>query len=94
MPDIYGKSDEDGAKISWLHFLLNNQSIIVDTMTGLFKSVITCPSCSHVSIKFDTFNMINLPIPEVNEIKRLKFYVMYFQRPMIKCEIEFQEINF
>lgn len=87
MVEIDGRSDCEASKISWLHYLVNNQSIIVDIMTGLFKSVITCPSCKNISRKFDSFNIINLPIPHDNEIKNLNFYVLYYQKPIRKMQI-------
>lgn len=87
MVEIDGRSDYEASKISWLHYLVNNQSIIVDIMTGLFKSVITCPTCNNISRKFDSFNMINLPIPQDNEIKNLNFYVLHYQKPIRKLQI-------
>jgi ubiquitin carboxyl-terminal hydrolase 4/11/15 len=62
-PDVYGKPVEDGARISWLHYFSRNQSIITDTMTGMFKSTLYCYECRRESLTFDTFTEVSLPIP-------------------------------
>lgn len=46
--------------------------MIVDMMYGQLKSTVTCLSCNNVSITFDPFLTLSLPIP-----KRLKLTVAY-----------------
>lgn len=41
-----------------------NQSIIMDTMTGQYKSKVTCPDCNKTSITFDPFITLTIPIPQ------------------------------
>jgi len=38
-------------------------SIIVDLMQGQYKSTLQCPKCKRVSITFDPYMSIPLPIP-------------------------------
>jgi len=48
---------------AWLNHSRRNQSIIVDTMTGQYKSKVICPDCGKNSTTFDPFTTITLPIP-------------------------------
>ena len=40
------------------------QSIIVDLMEGKYKSEFKCNDCNEISITFDPYNIISLPIPK------------------------------
>lgn len=42
---------------------MRNDSIIVDIFHGLFKSTLVCPECSKVSVTFDPFCYLTLPLP-------------------------------
>ena len=59
-----GEKDEECAKRFWEANLIRNDSIITDLFCGLFKSTITCPKCNKVSITFEPFYSINLPLKE------------------------------
>jgi len=61
---------------SWENHLKRNQSIIVDLLHGQFKSKITCPTCSRISITFDPFNSVTLPIPAKKE-KEIDFFFLH-----------------
>lgn len=61
--DEKGKSERELATIWWEKHLERNQSIIVDLMHGQYKSEVTCRSCQNVSLAFDPFLMLTLPIP-------------------------------
>lgn len=37
--------------------------MIVDTFHGLFKSTLVCPECAKVSVTFDPFCYLTLPLP-------------------------------
>ena len=51
------------AKEAWTNHRLRNDSIIVDIFHGLFKSTLVCPECSKVSVTFDPFCYLTLPLP-------------------------------
>uniref|UniRef100_A0A803SXX1 Ubiquitin carboxyl-terminal hydrolase n=1 Tax=Anolis carolinensis TaxID=28377 RepID=A0A803SXX1_ANOCA len=51
------------AKEAWENHRLRNDSIIVDIFHGLFKSTLVCPKCSKVSVTFDPFCYLTLPLP-------------------------------
>uniref|UniRef100_G3N760 Ubiquitin carboxyl-terminal hydrolase n=1 Tax=Gasterosteus aculeatus aculeatus TaxID=481459 RepID=G3N760_GASAC len=61
--DAEGRADEIVAKEAWTNHRLRNDSIIVDIFHGLFKSTLVCPECSMVSVTFDPFCYLTLPLP-------------------------------
>eukprot|EP01125_Pyxidicula_operculata_P014082 TRINITY_DN466_c6_g1_i1.p1 TRINITY_DN466_c6_g1~~TRINITY_DN466_c6_g1_i1.p1 ORF type:complete len:1521 (-),score=405.16 TRINITY_DN466_c6_g1_i1:30-4592(-) len=65
-----GKTEKEVAEETWSQHKLRNDSIIADLFHGLLKSTVTCDKCGHVSLKFEPFTFLNLPIP-INKIKYL-----------------------
>ncbi|XP_049588435.1 ubiquitin carboxyl-terminal hydrolase 4 isoform X2 [Syngnathus scovelli] len=61
--DAEGRPDEIVATEAWKNHRLRNDSIIVDILHGLFKSTLVCPECSKVSVTFDPFCYLTLPLP-------------------------------
>lgn len=51
------------AKKQWEIYKLRNDSVIVDLFQGQYRSTLVCPQCSKVSIKFDPFMYLTLPLP-------------------------------
>lgn len=47
----------------WDIYKLRNDSVITDLFAGMYKSTVTCPVCSKVSIIFDPFNNLTLQLP-------------------------------
>ncbi|MBE3047248.1 hypothetical protein IMZ48_32945, partial [Candidatus Bathyarchaeota archaeon] len=43
-----------------------DDSVVADLFTGLYKSTLKCPVCHKVSITFDPFNNLTLPLPVEN----------------------------
>jgi len=72
-PNCKGKSDQEASDIWWKNNLKRNNSIIMDTIGGQYKSTVQCPDCEKISISFDPFLMISVPIPFVDN-KRLKMF--------------------
>lgn len=60
-----GQKDEDLSIESWNNYLKRNQSIIMDLFAGQYKSRLDCPDCKKISITFDPFLSISLPVPHV-----------------------------
>lgn len=53
-----------------------NQSIIHDLFYGRFRSATQCPACHHLSLKYEPFNMLTLPLkPQV--AKEFEFFFMH-----------------
>lgn len=46
----------------WDGHQLRNQSVIVDLFHGQLKSKLHCPQCDHISITFDPFMVLSLPL--------------------------------
>ncbi|KAM4651595.1 ubiquitin carboxyl-terminal hydrolase 4 [Discoglossus pictus] len=63
LKDANGREDSIVAKEAWNNHLLRNNSIIVDIFHGLFKSTLVCPECAKVSVTFDPFCYLTLPLP-------------------------------
>ncbi|KAI5937399.1 Ubiquitin carboxyl-terminal hydrolase 4 [Manis javanica] len=63
LKDANGRPDAVVAKEAWENHKLRNDSVIVDTFHGLFKSTLVCPECAKVSVTFDPFCYLTLPLP-------------------------------
>lgn len=68
------KSDKENSKNFWNFNLKYNDSIITDLFCGQLKQTIHCPKCQESKIKFECFNILNLPLS-----KNEKKYVYKFQ---------------
>lgn len=71
MPDLSGKGDAEAAAISWEIYQKRNQSFIVDNFQGQLKSTVICPRCTKVSITFDPFMYLSLPLPQTAVSKNI-----------------------
>ncbi|XP_043934596.1 ubiquitin carboxyl-terminal hydrolase 4-like [Protopterus annectens] len=61
--DANNRPDKVVAEESWRNHRLRNDSVIVDIFHGLFKSTLVCPECSKISVTFDPFCYLTLPLP-------------------------------
>ena len=80
--------------LSWQNHLKRNRSIIVDLLHGQYKSKLTCPECSKVSITFDPYMSVSVPIP-TNKSKEIEFFFMHadMHNKAYKIAIKFQKDN-
>ena len=62
-----GKTDAQFAEESWQDHKKRNDSIIVDIFHGLLKSTLNCLVCNEISIKFDPFCYLSVPLPSKKE---------------------------
>ncbi|KZP01433.1 UCH-domain-containing protein [Calocera viscosa TUFC12733] len=51
------------AEECWDGYLKRNDSVIVDLFQGQYKSTLVCPECGKVSITFDPYMYLTLPLP-------------------------------
>ncbi|KRY67480.1 Ubiquitin carboxyl-terminal hydrolase 4 [Trichinella pseudospiralis] len=65
--DSEDRPDEELATEAWRSYKLRNDSIILDLFHGLLKSTVVCPECDKVSITFDPFCYLSLPLPEKSD---------------------------
>ncbi|XWS59355.1 hypothetical protein CRYUN_Cryun08bG0114400 [Craigia yunnanensis] len=61
--DAEGCPDEEEADEYWQNHLARNDSIIVDVCQGQYQSTLVCPICKKVSVTFDPFMYLSLPLP-------------------------------
>jgi ubiquitin carboxyl-terminal hydrolase 4/11/15 len=58
-----GTNDADVADRFWRSYKNRNDSVIVDLFHGLFRSQLTCPNCNQISVVFDPYSSISVPLP-------------------------------
>ena len=59
-----GLSESEIAQKYWEKHLERNQSIIIKLMHGQYRSEVTCLQCHNISVAFDPFLMLTLPVPQ------------------------------
>ncbi|XP_022190095.1 ubiquitin carboxyl-terminal hydrolase 10 [Nilaparvata lugens] len=62
-----GEKPEEEADNHWEKHLASNQSIIVDTFQGQFKSTVVCSACKYVSVTYEPFMYLSVPLPHAME---------------------------
>lgn len=72
---------------TWKMHLKRNCSVITDLFVGMYKSTLYCPECQNVSITFDPYNDVTLPLP-VDTVwgKTVKIFPM--NSPPLLLEVE------
>ena len=80
--DSDGRRDEVVAREAWRHFGRTEDSVIADLFMGQFRSTTTClrPGCGRRNHKFDTYQMLSLPIPALET--RCVHVVVHFAAPL------------
>ena len=66
LPEGKSESKEEVDKLAddrWVAHKKRNDSVIVDLFVGQYKSTLICPECQHVSLTFDPYNDLTLPLP-------------------------------
>ncbi|KAI3638683.1 hypothetical protein MIR68_003181 [Amoeboaphelidium protococcarum] len=69
-PDKHTESEY--ADHLWDMHKQRNDSVIVDLFQGQYKSKLVCPECSKVSVTFDPFMYLSLPLP-IKKMVTFKF---------------------
>ncbi|XP_058855414.1 ubiquitin carboxyl-terminal hydrolase 19-like isoform X3 [Acipenser ruthenus] len=83
--DSDGRQDEVVAEEAWQRHKMRNDSFIVDLFQGQYKSKLVCPVCSKVSITFDPFLYLPVPLPQKQKV----LTVFYFGKEPHKKPIKF-----
>ncbi|KAJ1953547.1 hypothetical protein EC988_002928, partial [Linderina pennispora] len=63
VPDANGRPDAEVAGEQWEIYKKRNDSVVVDLFQGQYKSTLVCPKCENVSVTFDPFMYLTLPLP-------------------------------
>ncbi|XP_046440466.1 ubiquitin carboxyl-terminal hydrolase 19-like [Daphnia pulex] len=58
-----GRPDHIVADEAWQVYKMRNDSVIDDLFQGQFKSTLVCPACQNISVTFDPFLYLALPLP-------------------------------
>lgn len=91
-PDWEGGGDQELVKLaqdSWEGYMKRNDSVIVDLFQGQYQSTLICPECEKVSITFDPFMYLTLPLPIHKKWKHNIFYVPWdMNKPHVKIPLE------
>eukprot|EP01132_Coremiostelium_polycephalum_P003176 gene3176-3975_t len=74
------REDSIVASEQWESHLKRNQSVIVNLFQGQYKSTLVCNKCSKVSITFDPFMFVTLPIPISTD--RIFDVILYRNKPV------------
>ncbi|XP_077547495.1 ubiquitin carboxyl-terminal hydrolase 19-like isoform X2 [Haemaphysalis longicornis] len=69
-----GRPDSVVADESWSNYKLRNDSIVVDLFQGQYKSTVICPKCHKVSISFDPFLYLTVPLPKKQRLLAVHFF--------------------
>jgi len=84
--DSNGRSDEVVAAEFWDALTQRDNSIFVKLFYGQLKSRLQCSLCGHVSITFDPFNVLSVPIPRqtTSSTITVRYYPLSFVQPVIQ----------
>ena len=85
-----GGSDADMVRFAqqqWDLYKARNDSVIVDLFQGQYRSTLVCPVCHKVSIKFDPFMYLTLPIPNTRKW-RGRVYLMRPSSPTVQVDVQ------
>ncbi|XP_039626979.1 ubiquitin carboxyl-terminal hydrolase 19 isoform X2 [Polypterus senegalus] len=72
--DSDGRPDEVVAEEAWRRHKMRNDSFIVDLFQGQYKSKLVCPICAKVSITFDPFLYLPVPLPQKQKVLTVFFF--------------------
>lgn len=92
-PDIGDVSDDELLKLgeqAWETHKRRNDSVVVDLFQGIYKSTLVCPICWHVSITFDPFSDLSLPLPFRSYWNHDIHYIP-LSGSIVKISVEFEQ---
>lgn len=77
------------AEKNWAIHKARDDSVIGDLFTGLYKSTLVCPTCSKISITFEPFTNLTLPLPVQNMwMKKVKYYPLNDRPVSVLVELD------
>ena len=89
MKDSNGRPDSVVAGEFWNALVQRDDSIFVKLFYGQLKSRVNCSICNHVSITFDPYNVLSVPIPRQSTLStmQIRYYPLNFLKPVIQVTI-------
>ena len=85
MTDSGNRPDEEVAAEAWELYKKRNDSVILDLFHGLLKSTVVCPACPKISVTFDPFSCLSLPLPVKKERQIEVCTSTYFENDFFSC---------
>ncbi|KAM5125522.1 uncharacterized protein ACMZJ9_022138, partial [Mantella aurantiaca] len=82
--DNEGRPDEEVAEEAWLRHKMRNDSFVVDLFQGQYKSKLVCPVCAKVSITFDPFLYLPVPLPQKQKVLTVFYFAKEPHRKPVK----------
>ena len=76
LKDSDNRPDDEVAAEAWATYKMRNDSVILDLFHGLLKSTVVCPECPKVSVTFDPFCYLSLPLP-VRKERKIDLFLVY-----------------
>lgn len=74
---------------------MRDNSIFVKLFYGQLKSRVNCSICGHVSITFDPYNVLSVPIPRQSSNNStsytLKYYPLSFSKAVLQITIQLSQ---
>nr|XP_032828381.1 ubiquitin carboxyl-terminal hydrolase 19-like isoform X4 [Petromyzon marinus] len=93
-PEPHGSlSDQHMAERAWARHKAWNDSFIVHLFHGLYKSKLVCPVCGHVSITFDPFLYLPVPLPQRQRVLPVYFLPREPYRRPVKLSVRVRQVN-
>lgn len=83
-----GKPDAEVANEAWRRYKSRNDSVIVDLFQGQLKSKLTCPVCNKISIKYDPFMNLSVPLPKDQKILPVIIFFKDHKRVPLKVVLK------
>lgn len=70
--------DSEMAPKFFMNYKKRNDSVICDLMVGQYKSTLICPQCKRISIIFDPFLMLSVPVSKTAvNVDEMNLYFIY-----------------
>uniref|UniRef100_A0A8C8T0T3 ubiquitinyl hydrolase 1 n=1 Tax=Pelusios castaneus TaxID=367368 RepID=A0A8C8T0T3_9SAUR len=91
--DSDGRPDEVVAEEAWQRHKMRNDSFIVDLFQGQYKSKLVCPVCSKVSITFDPFLYLPVPLPQKQKVLTVYYFAKEPHKKPVKFLISISKEN-
>ena len=86
--DSNDRPDAEVAQDFWNGFMQREKSIFVDLFYGQLKSRVCCTLCNNVSITFDPYNVLSVPIPS-QPTQRKPLTVNYYPQSISQPVFQF-----
>uniref|UniRef100_A0A8C1D5I7 ubiquitinyl hydrolase 1 n=1 Tax=Cyprinus carpio carpio TaxID=630221 RepID=A0A8C1D5I7_CYPCA len=91
--DSDGRQDEFVAEEAWQRHKMRNDSFIVDLFQGQYKSKLVCPVCSKVSITFDPFLYLPVPLPQKQKVLTVFYFAKDPHKKPVKFLVSVSKVN-